>query len=586
MKPVVALFASLLAAGAGDALAVEFKASGRASFGVAMRTQAADPSLLLGLNAAEVGLEGFALGGQNTDDPNLNYRRGDLVTRVLRGHLDLTATSGTASAMVRVKGWHDYGLRRDGRPWGNNPNGYVAGAPLSDEGAARLTRFSGLQLADVYVQDTLALGPWRMFGRLGRQTINWGERSTVGGGLAGLNVLDYAAWRRPGAVPQEFRIVQPMAFARLSHAASGLYAEVFHQSSFRPTLVDMCGTFWSSLDYLAEGCDRAYAGPPPLSDRLRLATGSYLKRLPNPTPVDSGQYGVAFIWKSPAPGTEVGFYHARYINRIPLPGLRKSSRAGPALIPGDPDGRNVAFFTEYVPGIKLYALNAMHKQGSLTWSGELAYRPNQPIQQPAGDVLPAFVNPAAPSLYRADASAVAPGALYHLYDRYRTSQLQAALQKDFGKVAGVGLAGTLELVFKHVSGLPEQSVRRYGRADQYGVGPVNGVCNATGPYAARQCSMDGYVTANAMGYRVRLDASFGKVLPRLDMNASVLFTHDVKGWAYDFLLNQGRRTVNTALRFEYRERYIAELSYLPMWGGRYNNSHDRDFASAMVGIKF
>ena len=55
--------------------------------------------------------------------------------------------------------------------------------------------------------------------------------------------------------------------------------------------------------------------------------------------------GVAVLWN--VLGTDVGLYQARYTWRTPMPGLRRASRAGPPIIPGDPDGRNMAFFTEY-----------------------------------------------------------------------------------------------------------------------------------------------------------------------------------------------------------------------------------------------
>jgi hypothetical protein len=42
---------------------------------------------------------------------------------------------------------------------------------------------------------------------------------------------------------------------------------------------------------------------------------------------------------------------------------------------------------------------------------------------------------------------------------------------------------------------------------------------------------------------------------------SALFVHDVKGWSADALINEGRRTMNLALRFEYRQRYLAEIVY-------------------------
>ena len=580
------LAAALPVCWAGDARAVDFSASGRIGFGLTVRTEAANPLMLVPYNAQAMGLEGLAVSGQNTDDANNNYRKGDTVSRVLKGYLDVRASAGSASALVRVKAWNDFALRDDRRPWGNNPNGYTPDTPLSDAGAGRLGRFSGIALADAYVQDTLALGDARLFVRAGRQTLSWGERSSVGGGLAVLNPLDLPALHRPGAVAAEFRVPQPMLFARLEAGKTGLALEGYYQTGFQPSTLDMCGTFWAPTDYLADGCTRAYVGSAAANDRVRLRNGAYIKRIDSPVAVDGAQFGLGVVWKSSAPGTEVGLYRARYHSAVPIPGLRKAGRAGPGVIPGDPDGLNLAYFGEYPRGIDLYAVSAVHRAGSLTWSGELAYRPNQPVQLPPSDVLTPFLSPASAALLRADASAVPLGGLFHGYDRFRTMQLQMALHKEFGLVAGSTVSGGAELVLKHVAGLPDPAVRRYGRADVYGPGPIAGVCNASPAAAARQCSLDGYVTPTALAYRLRLEARWRDVLPRLGVSASAVFTHDVKGWAYDFLINQGRRSLNLGLQLRYRERYFAELAYVPVWGGTYNHQADRDYMTVTAGLTF
>jgi hypothetical protein len=585
ISPFIPL-AGLFAAANLPAAAAEFKASGRLSVGLVVRTEARDPALLVAVNGAALGEPALAPAGQNSDDANNNYGPGDTVSRAVKGYLDLSASAGSASALVRIKGWYDDGLLHDGRPWGNAPNGYVAGAPLSDAGAARSGRFSGVAVGELWVQDTAALGPWRLLGKLGRQSLNWGERANTGSGLSVVNVLDTPALRRAGATPQEFRAPQPMLFARLSRQGSGLGVEGFWQSSFKPGALDTCGTFWATTDYLADGCERTFAGPPPASDRQRLRSGAYLKRVPSPYAQDGPQYGLALTWKSPG-GTEFGLYRARYINRTPTPGVRKSTRSGgPALVPGDPDGRNLAYFVGHVGGIDMLALTALRQRPGTLWYAELTWRPNQPVQLPPSDVLVAFVNPTAPALLRRDADALGPGGYFHAYDRYRTAQLQVSVQQDLPRVGKAALTGTVDVVYKRAMGLPDPAVRRYGRADVFGTGPVFGVCSGTGPLAATQCSLDGYVTPGAWAYRLKLEARWAKVLPALDLGGDITFGHEVRGWSYDLQLNEGRKTANFALRAEYGGRYLFQLAYAPIWGGRYNQLADRDQASFMAGIKF
>ncbi len=76
------------------------------------------------------------------------------------------------------------------------------------------------------------------------------------------------------------------------------------------------------------------------------------------------------------------------------------------------------------------------------------------------------------------------------------------------------------------------------------------------------------------------------LLPGLACNASLAFAHDVKCWSGDFLLNEGRKNATLALRFEYRQRYLLELGWSPVWGGAYNQVADRDLATLSAGVRF
>lgn len=576
--------AATLAMGA-PAAALETKVSGRIAYGSVYRADARDPRLLFTFNAAAIGTTGLANAGQNSDDGNLNYDKGDAISRALRAYVDLEATEGALSGLLRLKAWHDFGLCDDARPWGNSVNGYAGGQPLSDAGAARLSKFSGAAVGDAYLQYRHKAEGVTVLTRLGQQVLDWGQRAGAPGGLAAINANDNPALHRAGALPQELKVAAPMLFAR-AELAGGLSVDGFYAGRFRPTALDQCGTFWQNLDYTADGCNRAFAGAPNGSDRMRYQAGAYIKRIDSPTSIKADQYGAALNWKGALPSTDLGLFYAHYTNRFAVPGLRKSSRVGPAIIAGDPDGKNVAFFLEYVPDIEMFGLTATHKRDSLTLYGELTYRPNQVLQQPASDVLGAFLNATAPALLRADATATAPGGIFHAYDQYATLQSQFSAQREW-KTAG-GSVFTLggEVVHKHVASLPDPLLRRYLRSDQFGSGPVFGVCNVTTTDAARQCSSDGYASPDAWSYRMRFDARFAQVLPALNLQAAAVFIHDVRGWSYDGLINEGRKMANLALRAEFRKRYLAELVYAPVWNGVYNQVHDRDTYAFSVGVKF
>jgi hypothetical protein len=576
------VLAALSLLGAQPSAAVETHVSGRISAGAVYRTEANDPALLTTINAAAVGLTGKGSGG-NADDGNTNYRRGDAASRAVKAYLDFSASEGDLSALVRLKAWYDYGLLHDDRPWGNVPSSYAADAPLSDRGGAARSRFSGVAFQEAWVQERTQVGAARLLARIGQQNLGWGERFATPGGLESLNPRDLPAMHRAGAVPQETKVAMPMLFGRIEPAPQ-FGIEAYYQTSFRPSALDMCGTLWSLSDYQAEGCDKVMTGQPAVSDRARLPLGAYMKRLPTPKP-GPAEFGIALSWK-PVPGTELGLYHARYNARTPMPSLRRSTRVGaPPLIAGDPDGRNMAFFLEYPEGLDITALSFAHKGAAATVYGELSYRPRLPYMLSPGDVLPPFLSATAPALLRASADAVPAGGIFHGFDFHAFEQAQLGIQRDFS-LGGVAWLASAEVVAKHTPGLPDPALRRYGRADIFGVGPVLGNCTVNTGDAVRQCSLRGYTTPDAFAWRLRLDAKLPSLLPGLAANASVGFVQDVRGWSGDLLINEGRKTASLALRFEYLQRYVADIAWLPVWGGDYNAVADRDQLALSVGIRF
>jgi hypothetical protein len=576
------LAVALALAAIPHARALDTKVSGRVTFGSVWRTEASDPVLTTSVNAAALGIPGVASGG-NADDGNLNWRKGDAASTALKAYLDLSARDGGFAALVRIKAWRDFSLLDDGRPWGNSISGYAPNQPLGDAGAARLSRFSGIALGDAWIEQSVDVGGMRVLGRVGQQSLDWGARSGMPGGLESINAKDLPALHRAGAAPQETRVAMPMLFGRLE-PASGIGIEAYYQTKFTPSALDVCGTIWSVSDYMTQGCDRVMTGPPLVSDRARIPLGAYQKRLPTPKP-HSAEFGLGVTWKPASLGADLGLYHARYNSRTPLPGLRRSTRNGPAMIAGDPDGQNMAYFTEYPEGIAITAFTFAARRGTTSVYGEVSYRRNQPFMLSPSDVVPPFLNLSVPSLLRADVNATPPGGLFHGYDSYPVAQAQIGVQHEW-RPGGVPVSAAIEAVEKHTVSLPDPAVRRYNRADAYGGGPIFGVCTVATGDPGRQCTLRGYASPDAWAYRLRLDARFAAIAPGLDLNASVVFTQDVKGWSGDFLVNEGRKTANLALRFEYRQRYIAELSYMPNWGGDYNVTADRDTLALAVGVRF
>ena len=562
--------------------------AGHVTGGAAWRTARQDSDLLPNVNSSLVGIPGTAItpsAGRNQDDGNLNFNRGDATSQVLNAYATLGYRLGDHGAQLSAKAWFDYALEHAGRPWGNIPNGYTAGAALSDAGANMRTRFTGAVVdnANVFGSNVLSIG--KLDWTLGYQKLDWGNRFIVLGGLRELNPLDVPALTRPGVLQreQETRIAVPQIFARLG-VTETTSVEGFYQFRFEHNAPNQCGTFYSALDYLAPGCDAVMVGN--LSDRTAVATGNFVGRAPTVMPSNGGQFGLALTHRVPDWNTQFGAYAAQFHSRSSFYGAIKSLRAtGPLFVPGNPGGLNSTYFTEYPDDIRMFGLSFETRfKGGLAF-GELTYRPNQPLQYNAADLLNGFLSRTAPTPLRTQIDALAPGASFSGYERHDNVQLQLGAG---GQLPGVLGAAAMnwggEVVYKGVPDLPDPSVVRFGRADVFGQGPVNGVCPP--PQAPGQCSMDGYVSRHAFGYRLRGGLRYADVTEGMDLVPSLLFGHDVHGWSGDGGILEGRMLMVLALRANFKSGLVGEIAWAPTWGGDYNNQRDRSAAMAYLGYRF
>jgi hypothetical protein len=447
------------------------------------------------------------------------------------------------------------------------------------------SRFSGAVLDNLYVNGKHRFNEMPFEWTLGWQKLDWGNRYVVIGGLRDLNPIDIPALTRPGMLQreQETRVPVPQIFARLG-VTPATSVEGFYQFHFERNVPNHCGTFYSGVDWYSDGCNAVFVGN--LSDPAALASGSFLKRADNVMPSNGGQFGAALLHTVEQWATKFGFYATQFHSRTGYSGVIKSlSPAGPPFIPGDPTGRNPQYFTEFPEDIRMFGLSFETKIKGGTTFGELTYRPNQPLQLNASDLLGAVVSPVAPTTLRDRERALPPGGTLQGFERHKHVQLQLGAVGQVPRVLGAaGMNWGAEIVYKNVPDLPDQSVTRFGRVDVFGQGPVNGVCPP--PAAPSQCSTDGYVSRHAAGYRLAAGLRYANVAEGVDMIPSVLFGHDVYGWSGDGGINEGRMLVVAALRLNFRTGFTAELSWWPTWGGDFNNQRDRSSVQFFVGQRF
>lgn len=568
--PAVALasFLPIAAAAEFPAGAAQIDITGALTLGTTVRLQARDTGLLPNANSSQIGVAGAAPSGRNQDDGNLNFARGDAVSTVFKGYVDVHATQQNLGLFARVKFWHDAVLADKNLPWGNYANGYAAGQPLGETGLPGRAKSSGAVVEDAYVQGRFTPGGTPLQLKLGRQVVPWGGDFVIGGGVAELNAVDGPAARRPGALAEERLIAVPALYGQLD-LSPATSAEFFAPFRFEPHVLVPCGSFHSTVDYLSPGCDRVWLG----GTNDRNLTGSR-SRAATPAVADSGQFGFTFKYRAAPLATSFGVTAAQYHSRMPFAGMVKGAT---------PLGAQ--YFTEYPEHIRLLALDFTTLLPDTRIKGALTYRPNQPVQLNGADLLIAFATAApTPALLRAAATATPTGAAYAGYDRLRTTQLQLAVDRRVHRVLGAeSLALEAELGVKRIHDLPDASQRRYGRADVFGTGPLPGVA-CTG--STTTCSNDGFVSASSWGYRLRAQLTYPQVFGGVGLKPGLSFGHDVRGWSADGVFSAGRRLAGLSLRADIGKRYFTELALQRVWGGRYDNARDRDVAALVVGVNF
>jgi hypothetical protein len=579
------------AAESGPGGGIEVRLSGAATAGTMIRTESPDPAVLGTQSTARIGHPPGQLGG-NAGGSDLNFRRGRPVSTVAKLVADLEIRRDNLGVFLRAKAWHDFELEDGDRPYGNTLNGFRQNAPLSDRGFDPAARFSNARLADAFAFGRFPVGDGSSLDlRAGRQVVNWGVAQLVGGGVNAVNPLDLPAQGRPGALPQEGKVPVGMVYANLA-GSQDWGMDGFVQYEFRPTVLPGCGTFFITSNFLPTGCNYASVLGS-VDDATALAAGAYPKRSPDVDARDSGQFGLSLRYKASALSTEMRAYALNYHNRTPNvrvtnPNIAGGYGAGALTRLIDPDG--VRYGVVYAEDIRLYGLSFDTRlDASTRVTGELAYRPNQPINFNTSDLIAAFLgrSPTSALNLARNTNAIAPGGTFDSYDRFKVTTAILGGSKAFPRALGAAeivLRG--EIGWSHVAGLPDPGTLRYGRSDDYGVAAINGISCTETTAARKSCAHDGFVTAHAWGYRLALSATYPGAFLGADLIPSLGFAHDVSGYSHDGAFLQGRRTLRPAVHARWGKGYFADLRYTAIAGGAYNTQVDRDHLTLSVGTSF
>ena len=590
-----------MAGGATSAAAADFKLSddidatinATITMGTGIRTENPSTANFGSLAGNRAGRSG-GLASANSGGPDLNFERGSAFSTVLKGIADFDIHGKTMGAFARLQAWYDYELENGNRPYGNFPNGFARGVPLSDNGFAQEAKFSNAHFTAAYVYGKFEFETEKTLNaRLGRQVVTWGTGQFLSGGINVINPTDFAALQRPGALPREIRIPVGMLYANFAQAKQW-GVDGFVQFESRHDVLNGCGTYFNVATYAPTGCLQANVLPT-VSEATAFVNGQYVHRANDVEARDSGQFGVSVRYAAAELGTEFRGYAMNYHSRsFTLRGTNPNIGGGFGNIITrltNPNGLKYALM--YPEDIHLYGLSFDTRRGQATRVfGEVAYRPNQPLNLNFSDVGDAFVVRNPNSVLNRPASgknalALPPGATFDAFDRFGVTTASIGVNQGLPGVLGaqrIVVAG--ELGWSHVANLPDLNTLRYGRSDAYGVAAIPGVA-CTDSYPGKTCAQDGFITRNAWGYRVRVAATYNDAFFGASLTPSLLVAHDVNGYSYDGTFLEGRTAIRPGVRAEWGKQYFAEILYTHFRDAtRYSMLVDRDYVALVAGANF
>ncbi len=588
------------------------------SLGAGWRMSEMEPILVTPGNAP-----GFGTASTGTaDDGDLNFKDGDIYSLILKGVHDLELRNGDFGLFVRAKYWYDQELENGSRPHGNSANAYTPNTELEMSGFDDFAQASGIELLDAFIYNTFYLGESRapLDVRLGRQVVSWGESTFIQNGVNSINPIDVSAFRRPGAEIKEGLL--PVSMVTIAAGVTdALSIEAFYQLEWEKTVIDGCGTYFSTNDVGATGCN-VVTVLNAVSDQLNMAGGAFVTRLPDIEPDDDGQYGIGIrYFAEKLAGSEFGIYYLTYHSRTPYLGGFTSTNptlGGPPnapFIPGNPLGGNPQYFAEFPEDIELFGASFATNFAGFAISGEVSYRPDYPVQINATEILTAALGYAPFSTVTPIVLAAGFGIPVSGYDELPFTQAQVTFIRFIDQVMGASrLSIAAEFGGNWVGSLPDQSVQRYGRNTIYGMGsftpiplsalgiPLPGDLTCEGFFPppgfedvlptivpntnTTNCTNDGYVTDSSWGYRIRAGLAYNDVFAGINLTPSLAWSHDVDGYSPNTNFNEGAKALTLSLAAEYLNRYTGSLAYTTFSGGDYNTVEDRDFLSMSVAISF
>ena len=261
-----------------------------------------------------------------------------------------------------------------------------------------------------------------------------------------------------------------------------------------------------------------------------------------------------------------------------------------ALLTAAATGR---YFVEYPEGLNMYGVSFNTSLGrtGMSWQGEVSLKNDVPLQIDDVELLFSALSALAPQFgannqignFLGQFSREIPG-----WRRHRVWTAQTTLTKVFGPTLGSQQFTLLGEVGGVWANLPSKSTLRYDGPGTFSSASAAAMTAAGSPTVPATPS-NAFADSFSWGYQLLGRLDYNNIFPNVNMTPSVAFTHDVHGNTPLPLGNfvRGRRSVNVAVEFTYRNAWSLELRYVNFFGaGRFNLLGDRDYFATTVKYSF
>jgi len=612
-------------------------------------------------NAAYLALPGFA--GINNDNGNLNYDKGDVVNTLFRFAPRLQLTHPRFGVDVSALAFYDP-INYDFTEY--HPNNFEDNngfQPRNTKRAksARKDLSLGVNLLDAFVSTDIPLpGERQLTLKLGNQLLSLGTTTTlVLNGLNTVNPPDVNIRFLPGSDLRDVFQRVPLAVAS-SSLSDSLALTGFYQLQWKSVTLPPIGSYYSVNDFIGAG--RGYVGllnGKPREDPDSLAGAA--ERTPGNAEIlsnasrtlavgptrkarDDGQFGFNLSYLAEwLNNTSLDLTYLNIHSRLPTVAFVASEEGctnqstnqvdatiacrGFSAVPGGVEPLpvdTVRVLLDYPEDIQNFGFSFSTNLGTVAWTGEIVYRPSQPLQVDPTDVGFAALQPTFPSdsinfgvitlpgdrvaipdyietVYRGNSN-VQPGSFIRGYERFKTLSYNTSLLFLFGAsdnpfgadqvvlLTEAGAYQVLNLPSLDRLQLATPGTQFHRSAGIDGTGTPTPQQTEVAPDIRLNPSFQdgGFATAFSWGYRVISQLSYENVLPGLRLAPQLTFFHDVGGRSPlpsgEFF--EDRKQATAGLNFLY-ESLNANIRYSWFFdGGLRNQLHDRDNIQLNISYDF